>query len=114
MKYYALDKEHHVHEVSPYQWVKIWKGDTRRVAATEIAKDISVSTVFLGIDHRYRDDGPPLLFETLIFGGALDGEMWRYSSWDDAEIGHQSAVRKAKQALKQNGEVNDDTQGRPA
>ena len=66
-----------------------------------------VSTVFLGLDHNHWD-GPPLLFETMAFqheGRMMDfgsgpepvpetlGQE-RYSSWDDAEIGHQAMVRK--------------------
>jgi hypothetical protein len=54
--------------------------------------------VFLGLDHRFGGSGPPLLFETMIFGGPLDEEMWRYSSWDAAEAGHAAAVRKAREA----------------
>jgi hypothetical protein len=67
-----------------------------------------VSTVFLGLDHRFFGDGPPVLFETMAFqheGRTTDfggGEEPvpetlfedRYSSWDDAEIGHKAAVRK--------------------
>jgi hypothetical protein len=30
----------------------------------------------------------------MIFGGPLDHETWRYSSWDDAETGHPAAVKK--------------------
>lgn len=69
--------------------------DKRRVGYTEFANGAYVSTVFLGLDHRYVGDGPPLLFETMIFGGKLDGSQWRYSSWDDAETGHKAAVRRA-------------------
>ena len=67
-----------------------------------------VSTVFLGLDHRHFGGGPPLLFESMAFvheGRTMDyfGEIRpaaetldqrRYSSWDDAEIGHEMMVRK--------------------
>ena len=32
----------------------------------------------------------------MIFGGPLDQQMWRYSTWDDAETGHKMAVAKAR------------------
>jgi hypothetical protein len=35
----------------------------------------------------------------MIFDGPLDRETWRYSSWDDAEIGHRMAVKKVEGAL---------------
>lgn len=53
--------------------------------------DIMVSTVFLGLDHRHGD-GTPLLFETLVFGGPLADEMVRYTSWDQAQAGHNKMV----------------------
>lgn len=64
-----------------------------RVAETTLPRHV-VSTVFLGVNHRY-DDGLPLLFETMVWEA---GEGWvhqvRYVSWDDAEAGHASAVRR--------------------
>lgn len=53
-----------------------------------------ISTVFLGVDHRFFGDGPPLLFETMIFNGPgdLDRAQWRWSTWDEAAAGHADAV----------------------
>ena len=65
---------------------------------TQITSEITVSTVFLEIDHRYLGDGLSMIFETMIFGGPLDQHQWRYSSYDDAETGHKVAVRKAREA----------------
>jgi hypothetical protein len=67
-----------------------------------------VSTVFLGIDHRYWGRGPPILFESMAFQHEgrttnLFGReqavpetlaQERYTSWDDAETGHKAMVRK--------------------
>ena len=53
-----------------------------------------VSTVFLGLDHSFGS-GPPLLWETMIFGGPLDGDEWRYASRSEAVAGHESAVLAA-------------------
>ena len=61
--------------------------------------EIMVSTIFLGLDHSPFPYGPPLVFETMIFGGEHDKEEWRYSTWDEAEAGHQEAVRLAFPAL---------------
>ena len=75
--------------------------DRCTVGYTQINSRVYVSTVFLGIDHRHFGSGPPILFETMIFGGELDGHQWRYSSWDDAETGHQAVVRKMREAAGQ-------------
>jgi hypothetical protein len=59
---------------------------------------VRVSTVFLGIDHRFQHkagDGGPLVFETMIFGGVHDGYQERYVSWREAEAGHRQAVLMA-------------------
>jgi hypothetical protein len=42
--------------------------------------NIGISTVFLGLDHRHFGDGPPLLFETMVFGGSRDGTMYHSPS----------------------------------
>lgn len=71
------------------------KQDQRRVAADELPGDIRVSTVFLGLNHNWGE-GPPLLWETMIFGGEHDQYQDRYSTYDDAVAGHAKAVRIAK------------------
>jgi hypothetical protein len=48
---------------------------------------VHVSTIFLGMNHQYGD-GPPLLFETMVFGGEFDQEQERYSTYEEAEAGH--------------------------
>jgi hypothetical protein len=46
-----------------------------------------VSTVFIPLDHSF-DDGDPVLFETLIFGGPLADEGERYHTKAQAKAGH--------------------------
>lgn len=53
-----------------------------------------VSTVFLGLDHSFGGE-PPMLFETMIFGGDHDQYQDRYSTWDEAEEGHKLACELA-------------------
>ncbi len=59
---------------------------------------VEVSTVFLGLDHQWRDDGPPVLWETLVFGGPLAGTMRRYTSRAAALAGHQDICRDVAKA----------------
>ena len=61
-------------------------GGNRRVGDDRVG-DVRVSTVFLGRDHQFGY-GPPLLFETMVFGGEHDDLQERYSTWDEAEAGH--------------------------
>jgi len=50
-------------------------------------KSCRVSTVFLGLDHSFNQ-GPPILFETLVFGGPMKDAGERYATYDEAEAGH--------------------------
>ncbi len=56
---------------------------------------VRVSTVFLGIDHNFSFEGPPVLFETMVFGGIHDGYQYRFSTWEEAEVFHASVVKRA-------------------
>jgi hypothetical protein len=64
--------------------------------------DIAVSTVFLPIDHSHDPDGPPIVFETMVFRGGSEGslgeagECQRYSTWEEAEEGHRKLVRQLR------------------
>lgn len=53
---------------------------------TEI--EIHISTVFLGINHNFTGEGPPIVFESMIFGGVFDRQQRRYATWEEAEQGH--------------------------
>lgn len=71
----------------------------RRVALTEVTdkanpdRTFRVSTVFLVLNHQYSG-GPPLIFETMVFGASGDDEGWqdRYSTEQQARQGHTTAV----------------------
>ena len=79
-------------------WAKWFETAERHVAETTVG-DVKVSTVFLGLDHR--ESGPPILFETMVFGGPLDQEQDRYATWQEAEQGHQAMVERATRAQEQ-------------
>ena len=76
------------------KWAEWFEVADRTVARTKIGV-VKISTVFLGLDHQFSG-GKPLLFETLVFGGELDGEMDRYSTWDEALNGHEKMVERVK------------------
>ncbi len=88
---------HGVRLVSDSRWATWYETANRDVAKTQINDDVKVSTVFLGLDHSFGD-GPPLLFETMIFGGEHDQYQERFETWEQAEAGHQVAVELAESA----------------
>lgn len=82
--------------VSLDQWARD-SHDGWHIDKTEI-HDALVSTVFLGMDHRHNGEGPPVLWETMVFGGPLDEHQWRYTSRDDAVAGHAKTVAEVEAA----------------
>lgn len=83
-------------------WAKWFETADRTVAKAEIG-DSLVSTVFLGIDHS-SGYGPPMLFETMVFGGSLDQKQDRYSRWEEAERGHEEMCKRVRDAMIKAGE----------
>jgi hypothetical protein len=72
----------------------LWFGnmDNRRVGLTQIGA-VVISTIFGGIDRSYGHGGPPLLFETHVFGGKHDDDEWLTSTWEEAEAKHAEIVQ---------------------
>jgi len=84
--------------VTREEWLnQLSRIDLRRVAETRMKNGIYISTVFLGLDHNWSNYGPPLIFETMIFGGPHDQYQTRSSTWEEAEEHHRIAVAKAEE-----------------
>jgi hypothetical protein len=66
--------------------------------AQENIGDVRVSTVFLGMDHSFGE-GPPLIFETMIFGGEHDEFQDRCSTYAEAEEMHARACRMVREEI---------------
>jgi len=90
MDVYILENNKPVKCEDFLEWAQWRRTADRRVANTDIG-DVSVSTVFLGIDHSWGDN-QPVLYETLIFGGLHDGKMMRYRTLAEAQAGHNAFV----------------------
>lgn len=75
------------------EWAAWFESADRTVQKTKI-DDVQISTVFLGIDHNFWGSGPPLLYETMVFGGALDQEQERCPSHEEALRMHAAMVQR--------------------
>lgn len=84
------------------KWGKWLETGNRRVKQDTLPNGVKVSTVFLGLDHSFRfgddrfTDLPPVLWETMIFGGPHDQYQDRYTSKEAALEGHEYALKLAK------------------
>jgi hypothetical protein len=63
--------------------------DYLRVALDEV-NGMQVSTVWMGLNYQW--DGPPLTFETMVFGGDVEF-CARYSTEQQALDGHEATCR---------------------
>jgi len=104
-----LDDQHNVVPVDLLTWSKWFEtaDDARRVGLDEVtikrtwrqrlrrlpATKVRVSTVFLGIDYNFTGLSP-LWFETMVFADYSGNDLFcrRYSTWEEAEIGHARTV----------------------
>lgn len=70
--------------------------DCRTVKLTELAGGY-VSTVFLFINHNHSNEGPPILFETMIFHiSGYDQDQYRYASREKAIKHHDQLVQEIR------------------
>jgi len=94
-EHYILDENHNAVPADLMTWARsLENSEARRVAQTYIGIAM-VSTVFLGLDHSFWE-GPPLLFETMVFGGACDGDMERCTTWSEAEAQHSAMCDRVR------------------
>jgi len=93
--------------ITLYEWAELFeqRATTRDVAEswwrkrTVIAEaGCEVSTVWLGLDHRFGFTGPgkPLIWEAMIFGGDHDGDQYRYATRGEAYDHHEQLVREIR------------------
>lgn len=99
---YILDGHTPVKEPNVLTWGRWMETADRTVALTILENGTRVSTVFLGVDHAFFGDGPPILFETMVFaeGSWVDLLMERYTTWDEAKAGHEEIVERLKKEAK--------------
>lgn len=108
--YYNLVGRNVVPAENLIEWAKRFEAQQRHIAISDTKikgkkGNVRVSTVFLGIDHSfdwYFEDkdrvSKPVVFETMVFGGKLDQEQDRYSTYDEAERGHKEMLAKVRRS----------------
>ena len=111
MMHYILDKNKKVKkEKDLITWAMWLESADKHIAHTKL-KTIYVSTIFLGLNHRFGP-GKPLLFETMVFSNrtsktkldkktfkfhkSLDNYTERYSTTNQALKGHKRICKLIK------------------
>jgi hypothetical protein len=82
-----------------FEWARLMKNNEYKVVAQDVLVEgdepVQVSTIWLGLNMQFLD-GPPLIFETMIFGGRYEGYQWRYPTEAAALAGHDQALSLVK------------------
>lgn len=92
---YIIQKGETVKVENLKDWAIFMECYERRLIFTEIG-EAKISTVFLGLDHNFSEQGDPILWETMVFSeklpdlhpGFWGGSMARYHTRTEAERGH--------------------------
>jgi hypothetical protein len=92
VKHYRLDGTNVV-ECGLLEWAEEFKKPDRIIKQINLPTGVRVSTVFLGIDHGFDVDGPPELFETMIFGIEDDSYQTRCNTFEEALVMHEDAIK---------------------
>lgn len=88
--FYILDGKTPIPCPDHVAWSEWYGNIDNSIIVQNTLDDIRVSTVFLGVDRNMSVQGPPLLFETMVFSNSekYSHIQRRYSSFDEAVTGH--------------------------
>jgi len=79
-------------------WARRFEDMPSRIVKQEKFLFSKISTVFLGLDHRFGE-GPPILWETMVFGGPMNHDCNRCSgNREQAEAMHARTVVDVKKS----------------
>jgi len=91
--FYIIDADHNITKTTlSATWARCKQDPKLCIVKTDDIGKHHVSTVFLGLNHRHWGEGPPILFETMVFPECDYCE--RYSTWKEAVAGHARVVDK--------------------
>lgn len=100
IKHYILDENMRVKRATLGEWAEWFESPSNTIIFLHMFKDCRVSTIFLGLDHGWEEGGPPVLWETMVFGGPLDHQQCRCAGTiEQAEAMHVAMVNKVHASL---------------
>ena len=97
-RYFILRDNEVVEEPDHAAWTAWYQSSFE--AVREIARTVTghgtIVTRFLPVSMTLGEDAQPLLFETRVAGGWLDGQGERFPTLESATAGHQSWVARVR------------------
>lgn len=110
---WMIKPDHTVYPLSMNQmmeWLRdhgVEEWQERKRVTLDTVDGVDISTVFLYHNHSFLPTEPPILYETMVFGGPLDQAQQRYSTWDEAIEGHEAMLAQVKLALAVQAQVEE-------
>jgi len=87
-------------ELQLMDWASKFEDKEYQIVKQDRIGKYFVSTVWLGINHRFMRGGPPLIFETMVFvddeKDPLNEYQERYSTEEEAVNGHEDTIAIVK------------------
>lgn len=105
-RYYRLDGRTAV-PCTFHEWAEMLDSSLRHIAKDEI-EGVEISTVFLGLDHNWRRNGKPMIFETMTFSDSFGEIQLRCSTYMQAEEMHRTVVDLVRDSVGQADELAQD------
>lgn len=104
--YYKLDENKNVIPSSLEEYSNFVEGEfptNYKHVGDDTIDGKRISTVFIGLCHNFNPrNNIPIVFETMIFKSDKAIYQRRYSTWKEAEEGHQKAIEWVKDGCKEN------------
>lgn len=102
---YILDENNNTISANTIEWALFFQNNhEKRIVKKSDINGYLVSTVFFGINHNFDiESSKPLIFETMAFDNSepmADIYCDRYSTWAEAEEGHEKAILWVKNEYK--------------
>ncbi|MEH1777135.1 hypothetical protein [Nostoc sp.] len=100
MLYFLLGENRDCIAVDAKEWLAWYKNtESENCDVAEdflLDREVRISTMFTGLSWEVSPKEPPKPFLTIVFVGYGIDEQYRYSTWDQALIGHKKTVAKLK------------------
>ena len=111
---YILEKGEPVPCDDTMEWGKFMEDSDRILARATIERDgvaTMISTVFLAVDHSFCMEGPPILWETMVFQNdkACNAFTQRYANAEQAIAGHNFVFSEVIRRLDMGEDLRKDT-----
>lgn len=98
VEYYILEDREPVKIEDPIEWGKWFQREENKYVTKDTIGNSQIITFFLGIDKSLTGN-PPILFQTMVIDGRLDGETDYHATWQEAEAGHKRMLKRVRSII---------------